>query len=375
MTIILFVAVLVALIVVHEFGHFVAAKLFKMRVDEFGIGYPPKAMGWKRGETEYSLNWLPFGGFVKIYGEDPGTTTSKDSVGYRAGGTDASRSFSSKSHWQQAVVLVAGIGMNLVFAYLILSVTLALGMPRALTSEEALFAPDATLVVSAVLDGSPADAAGIMRGDMVRLVTSSEGSFSGADADAFTSFVASAEDAPLTFTLERGGSEVTLEAVPEAGIIASEPERAALGVGIAPVGTVAVPFYKAPIEGAVLTWEVTKETAAGLWYFFGGLFTFTADLSQVSGPIGIAGAVGDAGASGIIPLLTLTAIISINLALINLIPVPALDGGRLLFVAIEAVTRKPIPHLLANALNFGGFALLILLMLVVTASDLFKLFT
>lgn len=362
MTIILFIAVLVALILVHEFGHFVAAKAFKMRVDEFGIGYPPRAWGIKRGETEYTLNWLPFGGFVKIFGEDGET------------GAPSPRSFASKPRIQQAIVLIAGIAMNLAFAYLILSTTLALGMPRALTAAEAAVAPDATLVISAVLADSPAFDAGIERGDTVLSVTSSSGSFTGADADAFTAFVAKAGETPLTLTLERAGEKVIVAALPEAGIIASDPSRAALGVGIAPVGTVAVPLHKAPIEGAVLTWEATKETAIGLWYFFAGLFTFSADLSQVSGPIGIAGAVGDAGASGIVPLLTLTAIISINLALINLIPVPALDGGRLLFVIIEAVTRKPIPHVLANTLNFGGFALLILLMLVVTASDVFKLF-
>lgn len=361
MSVVLFIAVLVALILVHELGHFVAAKLFGMRVDEFGIGYPPKAAGWRRGETEYTLNWLPFGGFVKIYGED-GTE-----------GAPPARSFASKPRWQQAVVLVAGIGMNLLFAYFLLTLTLGFGMPRALTAEEAASAPDAVLMVSSVMPGSPADDAGVKRGDAIVSVEGAGGRFEGAESEAFTAFVAEHET-PLSLTVERAGETLTLSAVPEAGIIASDPARPALGVAIAPIGTVAVPWYRAPVDGAVLTWQATKETALGLLAFFGGLFTLTADLSQVSGPVGIAGAVGDAGESGIVALLTLTAIISINLALVNLIPVPALDGGRLLFVAIEAVTRRPIPHALSGALNFGGFALLILLMLVVTASDLFKLF-
>lgn len=362
MSVVIFILVLVALIVVHELGHFFAAKAFGMRVDEFGIGYPPRALGFKRGETEYTLNWLPFGGFVKIFGEDAD------------GGVPQPRSFGSKPKWQQALVLVAGIFMNLLLAYVILTATLAVGMPRALTEEESRIAPDAALGISSVLPGSPADEAGVKAGDVIRSVTSPEGTFTGGDSSAFTAYVADKAGEELVVTLLRGADTLTLDVVPETGLIEAEPSRAALGVSIAPFGTIAVPLLQAPIEGAVLTWEATKQTAIGLVHFFGGIFTLTADLSQVSGPIGIAGAVGSASQSGIVPLLTLMALISINLALINIIPMPALDGGRLLFVAIEAVTRKPIPAGLANGLNFVGFALLILLMLVVTGSDIFKLF-
>jgi regulator of sigma E protease len=366
MGILIFVLVLVVLILVHEFGHFVVAKLAKMRVDEFGIGYPPRAWGIKRGETLYSVNWLPFGGFVKIHGED-------DSAADPAG-TDVSRSFVSKPRIVQAAVLVAGIAMNLALAYVLLSLTLFMGMPRALTAEEARSAPDAMLVISEVREGSPAEQAGLMRGDVVREVTDGEEAFMGADGDAFTAFIAGAGGKELTLLVERAGAPLEISAMPQAGAIPSDPTRAALGVGIAPVGTVSVPWWRAPIDGAVLTWEATKQTAVGLVAFFGGLFTLTADLSQVSGPVGIAGAVGSASETGIVALLTLTALISINLALINLLPVPALDGGRLLFVIIEAVRRKPIPQGVAGAMNAIGFILLILLMLVVTASDIFKLF-
>lgn len=362
MTIILFVAVLVVLIVAHELGHFFAAKAFRMRVDEFGIGYPPKAAGWKRGETDYTLNWLPFGGFVKIFGED-----GED-------GAPQPRSFVSKPKWQQAVVLVSGIVMNLVLAYLLLSITLALGMPRALTPEEALVAPDASLAVSNVLPGSPADDAGLRRGDIITKVTKGSETLEARSAEDFTEFVAQSEGQALELSVTRSGGPIVMTATPESGIIPSDAERAALGVGIAAFGTASVPWYLAPVEGAVLTFEATKEVAVGLIAFFGSILTFSADLSQVSGPVGIAGAVGDAGASGIVPLLTLVAVISMNLALINLLPFPALDGGRLLFVFVEAITRRRIPAQLAGALNFAGFTLLILLMVVITASDVLKLF-
>lgn len=366
MTILLFIAVLVALIVVHEFGHFVAAKLFRMRVDEFGIGYPPRAWGMKRGETEYTLNWLPFGGFVRIFGED--------ALAAEARPHDIDRAFFSKPRYQQAVVLVAGIAMNLAFAWLLLSITLALGAPRSLSEAEIATVPDAAVFVSSVLSGSPAEEAGFMPGDRVVSIMRGEEMFTSADAGAFTSFVSSASE-PLTITVLRNGEEKTLTATPEAGLSPQDPERLVLGVGVASVGTVQTPWYRAPLEGFTATWNLTQQTTVGLVYFFAGVFTLSADLSQVSGPVGIAGAVGDASASGLAQLMTLTAIISINLALINLLPIPALDGGRLLFVAIEAVLRRPLPRAFQNGVNAVGFGFLILLMLVVTASDIFKIAT
>lgn len=363
MTILIFILVLVALIVVHEFGHYVAAKLSGMRVDEFGLGYPPKAYGKKIGETEYTLNWLPFGGFVKIFGEDP-----------EEGRAPAPRSFTSKPRILQALVLVAGIAMNLAFAYLLITATLAMGTTRALTSEEALRASDAALAVASVLPESPASRAGLVPGDIIVSAESASGIYTGALPEEFTALVAKNEAGiPVTLEVKKDGvmREVTL--TPESNVIAANPEKLALGVGLATVGTVAMPWWQAPIDGAIITWELTKETAIALVKFFGSIFTFTADLAQVSGPVGIAGAVGDASDNGLASLLTITALISINLALINLLPIPALDGGRLLFVIIEAIIRKPISPAFANAVNGIGFLALILLMLVVTASDIFKI--
>lgn len=370
MSIVIFILVLVALIVVHEFGHFVVAKLSGMRVDEFGIGYPPRAWGFQKGETFYSLNWLPFGGFVKIYGEDmeeqlPGSEPS----------ADTSRAFSARPRPLQAATLLAGIVMNLLFAYVLISATLLMGTPRALEPDEIASARNAVVMVAGVLPGSPAAVAGIEVGDYIRSATSGESYFTGASADHFTSFVSNqAITKPIALEIEREGQVRSVTVTPVAGTIASDPTRPALGVQLASVGVVPMPWWKAPIEGAVITWHVTKETAIALVNFFASIFTLTADLAQVSGPVGIAGAVGTASSEGIAPLLTITALISINLALINLLPIPALDGGRLLFVLIESVIRRPIKAAVANTVNVAGFGLLLLLMLVVTANDVFKLF-
>jgi len=368
MEVVIFIVVLVALIVVHEAGHFFVAKIAGMKVEEFGLGYPPRAaVLFKKGDTEYTLNWLPFGGFVRIEGED---AIEEDATqpSPRSG-----RSFVDKNRFTQACVLVAGIAMNLLFAYVLLSLSLYMGVPRALSADEAKAAPDAMLTVAQVLPGSPADEAGLKEGDQIKQAISGSRTFSAADGDAFTSFVAASGGTPVALDIIRDGKEALLSAKPAAGVIESDPERPALGVAVAAVGTVREPFFAALKDGARLTYEVAKETAAGLLHFFAGVFTLSADLSQVSGPVGIAGAVGAAAQSGFATLLSITALISINLALINLVPVPALDGGRLLFVVIEAVTRRPIKRSIANAVNGAGFAFLVLLMLAVTAHDIFKI--
>jgi regulator of sigma E protease len=363
MEVVLLIVVLVLLILVHEAGHFAVAKWTGMRVEEFGIGYPPRALliGERNG-TEYTLNWLPFGGFVRIYGEDG-----------EEGSTDGT-AFSDKNRFVQALVLVAGIVMNLVLAVVLISVSLAIGTPRALDADEIAQAKDAVITVSDVLPGSPAANAGLQIGDEVKQAIIGSETFASADPDAFTSFIDHDTDGtPVTFDLMRNGEEVVVSAVPQTGVVPEDPSRPALGIGLAVVGTVPVPWYRALPMGAEYSWEIVKETASGLLHFFAGVLTFSADLSQVSGPVGIAGAVGTAAKSGFGTLVSLTAIISVNLALINLIPVPALDGGRLLFVIIESVTRRRIRPSIANAVNMTGFALLILLMVVVTGHDIWKL--
>lgn len=365
MSVLIFILVIVVLIVVHELGHFAAAKWMGMRVDEFGLGYPPRALVLgKKGGTLYTLNWLPFGGFVKIFGEDGAPKGERDP-----------QAFTSKPRLAQAFVLVAGVAMNLVLAYVLITSALVAGTPRALAPSEIGTARHAELMVAGVLPGSPAAAAGLTAGDVVLGAQNGHYTFAGADPAAFTKFVADGgrqTAIALTVKHENGKTE-TLFAQPTAGIIASEPTRAALGVEVAAIGIVPLSFGAAIMQGASLTWEATKLTAAGLWHFFYGVFTFSADLSQVSGPVGIAGAVGSASAQGVGDLFSIMALISINLALINLLPVPALDGGRLLFVIIESIIRRPIKPEVAQAVNAIGFIALILLMLVVTAHDIFRL--
>jgi regulator of sigma E protease len=369
--ILIFILVIVALIVVHEFGHFVVAKLSGMRVDEFGLGYPPRAMVIaKKGETLYTLNWLPFGGFVKIYGEDPDTKAA-DGVG--TGQAANKRAFHNKNRFLQALVLVAGITMNLLFAYVLITGALMTGTPRALSENEVAVAHNTELAIAGVLPASPAALAGLLPGDSILSAKDVAGEWKAVDPKSFSAFVSASRGEAITLNIKRNGTERSITATAATGLSVSDPARYVLGIEVATVGVVPVSLGSALTEGAFLTWEATKLTAIGLWHFFYGIFTLSADLSQVAGPVGIAGAVGTASLQGIGYLFSIMAIISINLALINLIPVPALDGGRLLFVIIESVIRRPIKPSVAQALNAIGFIFLILLMLVVTAHDIFRI--
>ena len=366
MSILIFIVVIVALIVVHEFGHFIVAKWSGMRVDEFGLGYPPRAMViGKMGETEYTLNWLPFGGFVKIYGED----------GKVPGDASDPRAFTARPRILQALVLVAGVAMNLLFAYVLITGALIAGTPRALSDNEIAIAQNVELAVANVLPGSPAAQAGLLPGDVILSAEDGHNMLTETTPAAFTKFISlGGSNKTITLSVRHAdGEEALLFARPIEGLIASDLSRPVIGVEVATVGVVPLSFGSAIIEGVSLTWGATKMTAVGLWHFFYGIFTLSADLSQVAGPVGIAGVVGTASMQGFGYLFSIMAIISINLALINLIPIPALDGGRLLFVIIESIIRRPIKPVVAQALNGIGFVFLILLMLVVTAHDIFKI--
>lgn len=366
MSVLIFVVVLIVLIVVHEFGHFIAAKLSGMRVDEFGLGYPPRALTLaKAGETRYTLNWIPFGGFVKIYGEDLSTELG-------TGGSNA-RAFSSRPRILQALVLIAGIAMNLLFAYALITSALIVGTPQALSQDELADARGVELAVAYVLPDSPAFFAGILPGDSIMKAQDSVGQWRAVDPESFSKFVAASGGSVITLGVKRDGVERAIIATPATGVATSDPTRYALGVEVATVGIVPRSLSVALTEGAILTWGVIVLTAEGLWHFFYNALTLSADFSQVAGPVGIVGVVGAASLQGVGNFLSLVAIISINLALINLVPVPALDGGRLLFVIIESVIRRPIKPAVARSVNMVGFALLLLLMIAVTTHDVFKL--
>lgn len=362
MTVILFIAVLVFLILVHELGHFLAAKWSKMRVDEFAIGFPPRLFMFKKGETEYSLNLLPIGGYVKIMGENGDEEISEE---------DRSRSFTSRPRHLQAIVLVAGIVMNILAAWVIFFAVAMIGTPTVVEEFEA--SPNSSLTVVAVMPDSPASEAEIPLGAVITNITSGDETIESLTPTSVSNFVVENPTREIQIEYTHKGTEGSVNITPELNIIEEEPDRAVIGLSTALVETVRQSPFEALISATVRTYESTLAIIIGLATFLASAVTLSADVSQVAGPIGIAGMVGDAAEFGIVSLLIFTAFISLNLAVINLLPIPALDGGRLVFVAIESITRRRIDDKWVGMINLAGFVFLILLMIAVTYNDILRL--
>ncbi len=362
MSILIFLAVLFVLVLVHEWGHYITAKLTGMRVDEFGIGFPPKLFGIKKGETEYTLNALPIGGFVKIYGEDAEAAHESN---------DFNRSFTGKSKWAQALVLIAGVTMNVLFAWFLFTTAFMSGIEQSVNEEEAT--EDARLIVTNVMTDGPAGKAELPQGVTVTAVNRGNETLSSLTPSSFSEFVSKAGSEPLQIAYMKGDEMFVSTIQPQAGVIAAEPERVAIGVALTLVDHVEYTFIEAIKKGFTYTLTSTRDIAVGIYSLGRDAIMGKADFSQVAGPVGIVGLVGEASAYGITALLMFTAFISLNLAVINLLPFPALDGGRLLFVGIEAVTGRAMPARATQIMNTVGFFLLILLMVVVTWNDIAKL--
>lgn len=369
MTVIIFLIVLAVLIFVHELGHFLLARLFGIRVDAFKIGFGPKLVAWKRGETDYGINAIPFGGYVKIFGENPDEISTT--------GPDASRSFVNKARWKQAIVLAAGVLFNFIFAWLLYVIVLMSGITASTAGFEAYSDRfrDPRVMVTYVLPGSPADKAGLKEGDIVRYVETSAMNAAQAPRSAqsiedIQGIINSYGEKPVAIEYERDKSKNVIGIVPAAGLVEG---KYAIGISMDNVVDLTLPFGSAIKEGLRYTLVLIRETVIALYTFISNIFVGQPDFADVAGPIGIAGIVGSAAKMGFTYLLMITAIISINLGVVNLIPFPALDGGRILFVIIESISRRRIPAKFANAVNMAGFALLMVLMIAVTWKDIAKL--
>lgn len=364
MSILIFIIILAILILAHEFGHFIVAKKSGVRVDEFGLGFPPKLYGKKYGETEYTINAIPFGGFVKIFGENP----DDESIS----GPDSSRSLIKKPRSIQALVIAAGIIFNILLAWILISWGFMIGLPSSVDSIPlgATFEnPRVTLMQ--VLPESPAEKAGLRTGDRLESLTVGTQATGNLTVEGTQNFIALNGENEITISYQRGSEQKTATVVPEEGIVL---DKAAIGVSLDMIGNAKLPIHRALFEGAKLTASLTSATAVAILGFIKTLFVGQGNFGDVMGPVGIVktGIVGSAIDFGFVYLLTLTAIISINLAIINLIPFPALDGGRLLFLIIEAIKRSPINPRIANVANGVGFVLLMLLMVLITYHDIVR---
>lgn len=355
-TFIIFVVVLSLLVFVHELGHFLTAKKMGMKVDEFGFGFPPRAFGIKIKETVYSINWIPLGGFVKIKGESGEHSDDQDS-------------FASKPAWRRFLVLVAGVTMNIVLAFVLLSAGFMAGLPSVIDENVPASArvSDVALRIMSVAEDGPAAAAGIGAGD--KLISIDGQIFT--EPEAARSYIGNNAESGIEVVYESRSDGTEHTKTLEAAHIESV-NITGIGVGMAKTGKVAFAPHEALWRGATFTGILTYEVVKA----FGGLIKslvveqkVTVDLS---GPVGIAVLTGEAASLGIVYLLQFTALLSINLAVVNILPFPALDGGRVIFLIIEKIRRKAVSQNVEAIVHNFGFLLLMVLVVLVTYRDFVK---
>lgn len=326
------------LILVHEFGHFLAAKSFGLLVEEFGFGFPPKIFSKKIGETVYSLNLLPFGGFVKIYGETP-----------QSGAMDRLRSFSHQSAGKRILVILAGVLMNFIFGWLIISSVYIIGVPR-------------SLVITGLNENSPAALAGIKIGDQIADFK---------ESDDFIGFVKENRGREIILNIKRGGESIPFKLIPR---VDAPPGEGALGVAFSEAGLEKQPLLRSFVEGFKTSILIIGSIFSGLWSLLVGLFTQGKILEGFVGPVGIFGFANQAAGLGLVYLLQLIGLISLNLFVLNVLPFPALDGGRLFFILIEKIKGSPLSPNFEKSANAFGFIVLLILMIAITVRDIGRLF-
>ncbi|MEK7611815.1 MAG: RIP metalloprotease RseP [Patescibacteria group bacterium] len=340
MSIIFLILGISALILIHELGHFIAAKSFGILVEEFGIGFPPRLIGKRFGETTYSINLLPFGGFVKIYGERPEL---------EQGSVPPERSFARLAVWRRAIIIGAGIVMNFIIGWILISTVFFSGIPNA-------------VVVTGVAENSPASLVGLTAGDRILGFETTS---------LFIEFVGEHRGQEIAFSIQRSGEEIPLKVIPRSVVPEGE---GALGVSLADTGVERMPFFDSIGEGFMASFRIMKDVFGAIARFLISLFSGTPSGENFVGPVGIFQVAQQGADLGIVYFFQLLALISLNLAILNLLPIPALDGGRLLFLIVEAVKGSPVNpkrELTATAI---GFILLILAMIAVTVRDVVRIF-
>lgn len=351
-TIVAFILILSVLVLVHELGHYLVAKLFKIKVEEFGFGFPPRVFGKKIGETVYSINLLPIGGFVKLYGEDDaggGSINIKKSPEEKS---DLDRAFYARPLWQRISVVVAGVIMNFLLAVVLISTLFA-------TSGVAV--PTDNVLVNDVQSGSPAESAGILVDDEITAVNGREVNTS----EEFIKIVDESAGEEISLSILRGEDDINLTLTPRVDVPEGEGP---IGVVISSVQIKKYSWLEAPFYGTLEAVNFSRLIVVGLGTLVVDLFT-TGQAEGVAGPVGVAQLTGVVVENGIVATLWFVSLLSLNLAVLNILPIPALDGGRFFFQLIELLTRKKVSPKYEGYAHAAGLIVLLSLMVLITVFD------
>jgi len=344
---------LIALMIVHEFGHFIIAKKFGVRVDEFGIGYPPRIFGKKIGETIYSVNWIPLGAFVRIYGEE--------------GGLDDYRSFSNLKIWKRVLIVIGGVAAFWIAAIVIFSVVFAMGtdLPVADGDIQGLVNPQVKVV--SISSDSPAYHAGVKVADTITEIKIGTVDTKITKISEFQKITGDNKGKEITLVISRSGKELDFNLTPRVNPPAGE---GSVGVGIDRMATLIkrTSWYMAPVQGATYTWQTTVNAVTGLYAVFANLFAGKGSPqgAEFAGPLGITVFLANAASYGLGFFLYFIGMISVFIAIFNLFPIPALDGGKLIFLLIEKIRGKPVSVKVEQGITMVFFVILIALSLFIT---------
>lgn len=345
---------LIALMVIHEFGHFIIAKKFGIKVEEFGIGYPPRLFGKKFGETIYSVNLLPLGAFVKIYGEE--------------GGVDDYRSFSKLVIWKRIMIVLGGVIAFWLASIIIFSIVFSMGADIPIGDQEISGLKNPQVKIIYVSPGSPAEMSGLKAGDAI-----AEAKIANLEAvkiNKISDFQKITKDnlgKELSLTINRQGENMAVFLTPRLEWPSTEGPT---GTMLERTATLIEksPLYMAPIKGAVFTWEVTANAIKGLYEVFSNIFSGKGmpKGAEFAGPLGITVFLARAADYGIGYFLYFIGVISVFVAIFNLFPIPALDGGKMVFLIIEKIRKKPVSVKIEQNLTIIFFILLITMSIFIT---------
>ncbi len=353
MIFITFIFVLTILVLVHEFGHFIIAKKMGVKVEEFGIGLPPRLFGIKKGETLYSVNLLPLGGFVKLYGEEYSEL--------RKG--NKNKTFVNKKPWQKTLIVLGGVIGNFLLGWFIFSYLVTQGIPVSINK----------VIVEKVTKNSPADIAGLKEKDTILSLIPQNPQIPSIPLTSPNSLITLTQKyagQKIILLVQRNNQQLTINLTPRKNPPKGEGP---LGIAITSFIEKKYPWYTAPYYGLVEAFNITYKIATELGKLILGLITFQKPHVDVAGPVGIANLAGQAIRFGGNVFLQFLALLSLNLAIINILPFPALDGGRLVFVLYEGITKKKPNKNIEKYTNLIGFIILLSLVALITVNDIIKL--
>lgn len=351
LTILIAFVSLIVLVSLHELGHFLTAKKFGVKIEEFGIGYPPRLFGKKIGETIYSVNLLPFGAFVRI----PEEETSEPS------------SFSNKPFWQKALIIFNGALVFWLVAVVLFSTVFLVGFPRVIEDFE-INVKDPKVQISAISPDSPAQTAGLKAGDAIISLELSDGDLK-LEVDKVSQvqdYTQAHKGQEIIMTIQRGKDVFNVNLTPR---MSPPTGQGPLGIGLVRTALKSYPWYSACFQGFKTTIEMTWLTITAYAQAIVKLFKGVPTGLQTMGPVGIVGLLSQGAAMGLTYFLQMIALLSINVSLINLLPIPAFDGGKLMFLVIAAIRRKPVPRQIEEKITTVFFILLIVLMIFVSIRD------